>query len=116
MQTPDGMFQDVTLRQFAAGTYTAGRWVPGASTDSTIVASVQPAKPAELQHLPEGDRTRGAVKFYTESTLQAGDESQGLQPDEITWDGEQWEVLHVWPWVPGITHHKGLALRVDRGR
>ena len=42
------MFTEVTMRRYAAGSYVSGRWVPGAVTESTIVASVQPAKSDEL--------------------------------------------------------------------
>jgi hypothetical protein len=108
------MFEEVTLTSWAAGTRTAGRWTDGASSTATIRASVQPAGPRDLLHLPEGDRTKGAVKIYTDSELSEGDESLALVPDELTWNGEQWQVQKVWRHALGIGHHKGLALRKER--
>ena len=114
LQMPSDMFTDVTLTSWAAGSYVNRRWVAGASSTSTISASVQPAGPRDLMHLPEGDRTKGAVKIYTDSELSEGDESQGFDPDQITWNGEQWEVQQVWRNALGIGHHKAMAVRVER--
>ena len=114
LQMPSGMFTDVTLTSYAAGSYASGRWSAGASSTSTISASVQPAGPRDLMHLPEGDRTKGAVKLYTDSELSEGNESTGLQPDQIMWNGEQWEVQKVWRNALGLGHHKGMAIRVER--
>lgn len=114
LQMPSDMFTDVTLTSYAAGSYTSGRWSAGASSTSTISASVQPAGPRDLMHLPEGDRTKAAVKLYTDSELSEGDESSGLVPDQITWNGEQWEIQKVWRNALGIGHHKGMAIRVER--
>ncbi len=114
LQMPTGMFEDVTLTSWTAGSYVSGRWVDGASSTSTIVASVQPAGPRDLLHLEENDRTKAAVKAYTDSELSEGDESLKLVPDQITWNDEQWEVQKVWRHALGIGHHKAIALRVER--
>lgn len=108
------MFTEVTMRRYAAGTYTNGRWVPGAVTEIPIVASVQPAKSDELLRLPEGMRTKGVVKAYTDSELQPGDEGQRSQPDRIVWDGEEWEVQVVDRHQLGIAHYKAICVRVER--
>jgi len=114
LQMPSEMFTSVTLTVWAAGSYVSGRWVAGSSSTAPITASVQPAGPRDLLHLPEGDRTKGAVKIYTDAELSEGDESAGLVPDQITWNGEQWEVQKVWRHALGLGHHKAMALRVER--
>lgn len=108
------MFTEVTRRRYAAGTYTNGRWVSGAVTEAPIIASVQPAKSDELLRLPEGFRTKGVVKAYTDADLQPGDESASKQADRIVWDGEEWEVQIVDRHALGIGHYKAIATRVER--
>ncbi len=114
LQMPADMFTDVTLTIYAAGSYSSGRWSAGASSTSTITASVQPAGPRDLLHLPEGDRTKAAVKIYTDAEISEGNEASGMPPDQITWNGAQWEVQKVWRHALGLGHHKGMALRVER--
>jgi len=114
IQMPDCMFEEVVLTSWAAGSHVDGTWVDGASTVATIRASVQPANARDLMHLPEGDRTKGAIKLYTDGDLSEGNEALALVPDQITWNGEQWEVQKVWRHQMGLGHHKGMALRVER--
>lgn len=111
--------QAIARTSYAAGSHVDGVWVDGASTVGEIQASVQPAGSATLLRLPEGDRTRGAVDIWSESELSVGDESAGLKPDEITWQGEQWVVTLVDGWrdghhAPRLGHFKASAVRADR--
>lgn len=106
----------ITRRRYAAGAHSGGTYTPGASTDSTIQASVQPARYGSLLRLPEGMRTRGAVDIWSESELRAGDETDGTLPDEITWQGKQWQVEMVDPYLdehhaPDLEHWKAVAVR-----
>lgn len=114
MQTSADMFTSCTLRRRAAGVFTSGRWIDGAETESTIVASVQPLTSDELLQLPEGDRSKGARRVYTESELQAGDESAGLVADRIVWGGEEWEVHKVDGHGLGLAHYAATVVRVER--
>jgi hypothetical protein len=88
--------------------------VAGSVSDVSIVASVQPASPSDLQHLPDGDRSRAAVKIYTDDELRTANESSGLIADKVVWLGEQWEVQQLQRHVYGIAHYKALAFRVER--
>lgn len=114
LQMPAGMFTAVVLTSWAAGSYVAGRWVDGVNADTTIRASVQPAAARDLMHLAEGDRTKAAIKIYTDAELSEGNESQALVPDQVEWNGEQWEIQKVWRHALGLGHHKAIALRVER--
>jgi hypothetical protein len=109
------MFTEITRKQFAPGTYTNGTWVPGAGTESQIVASVQPEGDADkLDRLPEGVRSRGVVKVYTGCELRTADEETQTPADQVLWDGEWWEVQIVDTWALGIEHFKAICTRVDR--
>lgn len=116
LQQPPEMFTSVTITRSVAGSYTDGRWVAGSTSELTITASIQQQRPRpdELLHLPEGDRTREAVRIYTDTALQTANEDTGIVADFLTWDGEQWEVVRVETWTLGICHFKALALRVSR--
>jgi hypothetical protein len=114
--TPDAMFTSVTVTRAAAGSYVDGRWVAGSTSTLTVTASAQPhrARPDELLHLPEADRTRESLRLYTETELQTADEETQTPADLVTWDGEQWEVVRVESWPLGLAHYKAIALRVAR--
>jgi type 1 glutamine amidotransferase len=113
LQMPACMFEEVTLTT-PTGAMVSGRWVAGASTAETIRASVQPAGPRDLLHLPEGDRTKAAVKIYTDGDLSEGNEALQTLPQLLTWNSEQWQIQKVWRHALGIGHHKGLAMRLER--
>lgn len=110
------MFTTVTVTRSAAGGYVSGRWSAGATSTFDVTASIQPVKLRhdELQHLPEGDRNRSAIRVYTATELHSESEAGGTLADFVTWDGEQWEIFKVDIWTLGITHYKALALRVLR--
>lgn len=75
---------NVTRRRFAAGSRGSdGRWVAGASTESTIRMSVQPLSGRELQTLPEGERTADQVKGYTADDVRTLDQVAGAAADHI---------------------------------
>ena len=112
--TPAFMFTNVTLKRYAAGAYTNGRWAAGTATESTIIASIQPAKSSELERLPEGLRTKGVREVYTEIPLQTANEKTGVPADRIVWDSEEWEVQVLDAHVLGIKHYKAICVRVER--
>jgi hypothetical protein len=95
----------VTLRRFAAGSRgTDGRFAPGATTDTTIYASMQPVSGRDLQRLPEGERSRTALQ-----TAEAGGL---LLSDRIVYGGRVYEVFQVQPWVGPLPHYEALVLRL----
>lgn len=110
----------ITRRRVAAGSRGSdGRWTDGASTDTSITASVQPAQGEDLQLLPEGLRIRRTVKVYTATELQAGDQQAGTSPDQLVISGlvgiddGTYEVQTVKPYYALLAHHKALATLVQ---
>lgn len=114
LQKPREMFSSYTVKRYAAGTYVSGTWTPGAQSSLSVVASVQPAKADELIYLPEAQRTTAAIKIYTDSHLQTGNEKTGVQADRITYQGEDWEIQQIYEHELGIAHYKAIATRFDR--
>jgi hypothetical protein len=66
------------------------------STCYTAVGVAQPASPRTLAMLPDVSRTSGAIEVWTQFDLKEG--TQGGFPDEITWLGQIYTVVHVNPW------------------
>lgn len=66
--------------------------------------------------LPESDRSREWVKFYTTSVVlgvQEGAASQ--QPDMLVWDGKTYEVSKVFSYKMGVlNHNKVIAARIPK--
>lgn len=93
MSLIDAVAVPITLTRYAPGGYVDGRWVDDDPTPSTIRAAVQPARPTELVNLPEGQRTRGAIKLYTNAPLLVADVETGQRADVVTYDGRGW-VIH----------------------
>jgi hypothetical protein len=99
------------------GSYVAGRWVDGSYVDTTIDVCPQPMSTDDLMLLPEGMRTKGAVKLYTLSLVKSADEASAVKtpPDEITYDGLVYQVQQTWKWRVGILdHYKVIAVRKEK--
>lgn len=107
--------QAVTLTRYAASTRGAdGRATPGATTITTIYASVQPTSGRDLERLPEGLRSRESRTAYTSSPVATADQVLGIQADRITVDGSTFEVYQVqaWPSSGPLPHYKVLLLEL----
>ena len=113
---PNEMFEDVTIQRPNPGSYDAdGRWMAPATNSFVTRASVQPMTSDELLLLPEGARTRGAVKLYCLDELQAGDERVMQLPDRLSWRGDLWEVHQVDTHrMRLLAHFYAVAIRVER--
>jgi len=106
MGDPFAVFRrDVTLRRPAAGSYSGGRWVEGARTDSTIQASVQPVRPEEMALVPENRRHEARYSLFTSTLLRAANEHTQTNADYVVVDGEEMEVLGADHWQNGIISH-----------
>lgn len=79
----------VQIRRRAPGAWVAGRWVPGAlGSPETIMATVQPAQLSdydEMQALPEGRRTDGMVRVYTDVVIGYSAEDPTASGDALDW-------------------------------
>lgn len=108
--------QDVTLRRFGAGTRDSfGAFVPGATVDTVIKASVQPMRGQELAILPEGERQKDQRKVYTLTELRTADQSLQAPPDQLLIDGLAYQVQQVEPWpsVSPLPHFKARVVRLQ---
>jgi len=107
--------EPVTLRRTAAGSRGAdGRFVPGAATDTTLQASVQPMSGRDIERLPEGLRSRASLKLFAETELRLA-EASGVYPcDRIVYDGEVYEVgaAQKWGATSPIPHYEAVLLRI----
>ena len=65
-----------TVTRVAAGDYVDGKWVEGATSTFTIQASLQPAKPKEMEMLPEGRRNQETYKLYSDTQLRTVEEDE----------------------------------------
>lgn len=110
--------EPVTLRRYASGSRGAdGRWVPDATTDTTIRASVQPLTERELASLPEGERESDQRKVYTKSDLVVGRQEDSIQSDRLSWDGgDTWyEVRAAAKERSVLPHTKARVVRLAEG-
>ena len=101
----------MTRRSYAANTHdTDGYTVQGASTDTTIKGSLQPASGDDLQVLSEGDRVRRARKVYTTTLLYAGGVDTQRRSDDVIDGADTWQVMHVERQTALIPHYKAILL------
>lgn len=107
---------EATLLRQLPGSYVDGRWVDPSPVSSTIEVNIQPLKGHELLSLPEADRSREWVKFYTVSDVRGVQEgSTATQPDMLVWDGKTYEVSKVFSYKMGIlNHNKVIAARIPK--
>ena len=95
----------------SSGTVVNGRWSSESyAANGTILASVQPLEMHEMEALPEGRRNHKAYWLFTSTQLNI----VGTQnPDIITIDSEDYEVIKQQPWQNGvISHYETLVVEV----
>lgn len=72
----------------AGGAYNAGgEWVPNASVDMPIAATVQPATGRNLNDAPEGVRTDARYAIWSRVSI--------AENDEITYSGKRYRVTWI---------------------
>lgn len=111
----------LTIHRRDKGSYVAGEWVEGSTTDIVINANVQPLKDHELMQLPESERTKEWLKVYSDSEIRGEIEgSTGWDSDEFEWDSMEdgktytFKVMKVRRYKMSILDHwRGLAARKE---
>lgn len=89
-----------------------------ATTDTTILGSLQPVSGSDLQKLPEGDRSRVVMKLYAQAELRTATPG-GAPADEVTFGGVRYLVYQSQPWpaVGGIpAHWRCLLVKVQESQ
>lgn len=92
------------------GRYEYGRWVPGATVERDIEASVQPMSMQDVNDMPEGERHGQMVKVYTDDdTIPVHQLSQ----DRVTfmWREFEWVVISDEAHFGGVIDHRKLIAR-----
>lgn len=103
-----------TVTRGAAGTYTAGRLTPGAtSTTPLAVVAVQPASGRDLLRLPEGLRTRETIAIWTSDELRTANETTGTPADVVGYGGASYQVELVEDWAGLGGFRKAIAAKVE---
>lgn len=104
------------VRRYKAGTWVAGRWVPGAALarDFTIQASLQPVSSRDMQSLPEGRRDRSMYAMFTDTALLVESIANQTNPDVIVLPDGLYEVTQDSNWGNHvIDHHKYIITRAS---
>lgn len=105
----------VTATRYAVPVVTKGRR-QGLVVDSTfpVVASIQPLSPQELQQLPEGMRTQGRKKVYTQTELFTAEVAQSDVADRFDYQGVTYMIESKADWEDFGDYFKFVAVRIDR--
>lgn len=104
----------ITVTRPPVGAYFDGKWLESEPTTVTVTAGVQPMNARERLLLPEGIRSRAAVKVYSDDELIAADEATGRRGDRFTWEGKTWEVFAVeHRTATRLAHYKAQATLID---
>lgn len=107
IQDPD--FAQTYSVQRDSGKLVNGRWVPN-TTNFDITGVVTVANSQDVQQLPEGDRVVGIMAFHSTQLLQITN-PEGIS-DIITWRGEQYKLLQVYPYGD-YGYYKALGARIQ---
>ncbi|MGO4496419.1 hypothetical protein AB4114_11035 [Paenibacillus sp. 2RAB27] len=83
------------------GRWKASRWV---TTEDTLKmeGTITVATSTDIEQVPEGDRVKGAMCFYSQkplfTTRAETDTEEGGTSDEIVWRNDRYRVVSVFPW------------------
>jgi hypothetical protein len=98
----------ITIIRRAAGSYIAGDWVEGTTTNLVIQANIQPMRYHEILMLPEAERSKQWFTVYTDVLLRAQKEGVGgYDSDEFDFKGHRYKVMKVEDYTAtmGILEH-----------
>lgn len=79
----------------------SGEWLKGRfeqnETEISISGVITPAKPKEIEMIPEGDRVGGEISIHTINKLYTTHslENEEGTSDEIEWQGERYKIYQV---------------------
>lgn len=102
-----------------SGSYVNGRWSDGSATTFTLKCTIQPHLSGNMNIvLPEGDRSRKRIFIITQgisTQLRTAKEGASLlKGDEVTWNGEVYEIYEVLTYNIGtLDSCQAIALRKE---
>lgn len=76
-----------------------GSFVPQQSEQLTLYGTVTAANARDLDQVPEGDRQKGIMCFYTPQQLYTtGNNDNHVGPSDIvTWRGNKYRIIQIFP-------------------
>lgn len=90
-----------------------GQWIEGEHVQQerrlTVTGIVTAARTKDLLQVPEGDRVKGIMTFYSIEPLIVTNE-KGTS-DIIDWRGERYRLFQLWPYVD-YGYYKALGERM----
>jgi hypothetical protein len=103
----------LTITRCALGSYsgTTGEYTEGSHTTLTVDAVVYPARPEQLQKLPEGQRSEETQAVITSTELYTS-RANNRPADTFSWLGSIWVVVSVSRWQLGA--YECLAQRTGQ--
>jgi hypothetical protein len=113
----------LTVNRYAGGYYELGKWIQGAAqTPFTIVVSTQPASGNDMQTYAEGRRVKSMYRVFGSVELFTSDPEYDMNPDittnrdEVVFNNEVFEVIHVEKWLNNIIpHYEYIIMRELEG-
>lgn len=104
----------ITILRAAADTYAGGVRTAGTRSPISTTGSIQPAKPSDIQRLPEGVRSRETVAVFAPVPLRQADDRAGTVADRVQRaDGRIYEVADVDEWNATAGYCKAICSRVE---
>jgi hypothetical protein len=103
----------VTITRKAAGTFTNGVYVDGASSTIVAIGSIQPLNGREQLSLPSLQHGKEIMKMYTSTELFTVNEASNQKADLVNARGKIFEVQKVEPWEYDFTFFKVLLVRLE---
>jgi len=99
---------------------------PSGGTGAKIVFTVTPANPQviatsgvvtvlndkELDVVPEGDRIKGAMAFYTTTPMYLTSSAGANVSDQILWKGDLYKLVNISPWG-SFGFNRSVGVRMD---
>lgn len=101
------------------GSYVNGRWSDGTASTFTMKCTIQPNIAGNMTKLlPEGDRSKKSIFIITQGiSTQIRTSKEGaslLKGDELTWNGEVYEVREVLVYNLGVLDSvQAIAVRKE---
>jgi len=101
----------IRVTRYKGGLYVDGVYQRGRLSSFTTLASVQPAKPRDLERLPEGERTGDAVIFVSKRELFTTDDRDNRQADLIKVNNKNYKIVGPMRWNDyGYCHSIGVRV------
>jgi hypothetical protein len=101
----------LTLTRTAAGSYTAGVYVPGAVTTQTLDPVVVYRNTALVtERLAEGQRGAERLTFLTRTEV-FGPQDDGAPGDKITYNGVDYLIVDVVRWAENGEYYESIGVR-----